>query len=651
MIPSSTNKVTYNGNGVTSVFAYSFLIQNEDEILVQKYVTATGVLTTLIKTTDYTVSNAGIEAGGDITLVDPATDAPTGSKIILSLNPSFTQETNYTEYDTFSALSHESALDHIVQLCKYLKNQVDLALKMSNGLTGFNTSFSGVPTAGALPIVNATADGFELGTLSSVSGYTFPAGTGFLYQSALNTAVLGSFSGTANEITVAGSSAIVVSLPTSLTFTGKTVTGGTFSSVTLSSPALSGTITGNPTFSGTPSFGAVTLTGALTSSGGSMSGTFAGNHTYSGNITIGGSLTCSSSLSAASISFNGGGSLGGTFTSNPTFSGTVTHSGALIMSSNKIDEAQSSNIASASTTSIGSAATGNYINITGTTTITSFGTNTAGMRRVLKFAGALTLTHNASSLILPTGANITTAAGDCATFIGEGSSNWRCVNYMRADGRPNTGIVLAVQTFTASGTYTPTSGMRYCDILCVGGGAGGGGAAGSSGQSGAGSGGGGGLFAKKIASAATIGASQTVTIGAGGNGGAAGNNNGSNGSDTSVGSICVAKGGSGGQGGASTAGAAATLAVGAGGAISGSTGDYFFGGHPGTMGLVISGAGGQVTGGNGGGTGSGVNPITGTPVNGVANSGGGGSGGVGFNGTASAGGNGGSGFVTIIEYL
>lgn len=99
-----------------------------------------------------------------------------------------------------------------------------------------------------------------------------------------------------------------------------------------------------------------------------------------------------------------------------------------------LNEAKGSDIASASTTDIG-AATGNFVHVTGTTTITALGTVQAGARRTVRFAGALTLTHNATSLILPTGANITTAANDVATFVSEGSGNWRCVNYMRASGK------------------------------------------------------------------------------------------------------------------------------------------------------------------------------------------------------------------------
>ena len=47
-----------------------------------------------------------------------------------------------------------------------------------------------------------------------------------------------SITGTANEITVTGTTTPTLSLPAALTFTGKTVTGGTFASPTLTTPAI-----------------------------------------------------------------------------------------------------------------------------------------------------------------------------------------------------------------------------------------------------------------------------------------------------------------------------------------------------------------------------------------------------------------------------
>ena len=68
---------------------------------------------------------------------------------------------------------------------------------------------------------------------------------------------------------------------------------------------------------------------------------------------------------------------------------------------------------------------GNYFHITGTTTITSIATLQAGAIVIFEFDGALTLTHNATTLILQDAANLTTAAGDVIGFVSEGSGNWR----------------------------------------------------------------------------------------------------------------------------------------------------------------------------------------------------------------------------------
>lgn len=98
-----------------------------------------------------------------------------------------------------------------------------------------------------------------------------------------------------------------------------------------------------------------------------------------------------------------------------------------------INEAPLTTIASAATVNL-AASTSNTINVSGTTTITSLGTMAAGATRRLIFQGALTLTHNATSLILPGGANITTAAGDAAEFVSLGSGNWKCYTFERANG-------------------------------------------------------------------------------------------------------------------------------------------------------------------------------------------------------------------------
>lgn len=139
---------------------------------------------------------------------------------------------------------------------------------------------------------------------------------------------------------------------------------------------------------------------------------------------------------------------------------------------------QGANVASAATVTLGE---GGYFGITGTTTITAlaFSTDKAGRVAVLKFAGALTLTHNATSLILPGGYNITTAANDVACFVSEGSGNFRCLWYRRAAIAPYGGgapdVILEDQkssgtdggTFTSGGDRTRTLNTEVRDVYNI----------------------------------------------------------------------------------------------------------------------------------------------------------------------------------------
>lgn len=97
-----------------------------------------------------------------------------------------------------------------------------------------------------------------------------------------------------------------------------------------------------------------------------------------------------------------------------------------------LSEAKSENIASATTTDL-SDATWNTIHITWTTTITSFWNVEAGVKFTLIFDWILTLTHHATSLILPTWANIVTAVWDTCEIVSEWGWNWRVVSYTRKD--------------------------------------------------------------------------------------------------------------------------------------------------------------------------------------------------------------------------
>lgn len=114
-------------------------------------------------------------------------------------------------------------------------------------------------------------------------------------------------------------------------------------------------------------------------------------------------------------------------------------------------------LASATTTDLGAASSNNIL-ISGVTTINSFGTSAslANPIYLLQFGGILQLTYNATSLILPGAANITTAAGDSALVevTNAVSGYWRVFAYFSGATGGSNGTA-AAQNIGTSGANVP----------------------------------------------------------------------------------------------------------------------------------------------------------------------------------------------------
>lgn len=183
-----------------------------------------------------------------------------------------------------------------------------------------------------------------------------------------------------------------------------------------------------------------------------------------------------------------GTNLGVTITStngSGTFSSWNIAIGAPVLSTpGSINTAQTS-IASNTTTDLGTITTQNAL-VTGTTTITSFGStaSTASPLYYLEFNGALTLTYNATSLITPTAANIITAAGDVALAEYLGTGDWKIRSYDRASGKALSTTQTTFQYLTTSSTYTTPANCKAILVQEVGGGGGGGAVATNAGATG-----------------------------------------------------------------------------------------------------------------------------------------------------------------------
>ena len=85
----------------------------------------------------------------------------------------------------------------------------------------------------------------------------------------------------------------------------------------------------------------------------------------------------------------------------------------------------------------------NYYIVTGTTGFNDM-TVAANTHFFLEFAGALVMTHVGGALDLPSGAAITTAAGDVGEFFSTAANVVTCVNYTKASGKsPVESVTLA----------------------------------------------------------------------------------------------------------------------------------------------------------------------------------------------------------------
>lgn len=126
-------------------------------------------------------------------------------------------------------------------------------------------------------------------------------------------------------------------------------------------------------------------------------------------------------------------------------------------------------VAADTTTDILGAA-GDKVLVDGAATITSFGTG-ANRVKFVRFNGICTLTHNASTLILPGGTDITTAAGATMIVIGDASSNARVLAYQTSGGGAITGNLEDFQALTGAADkiayFTGASAMAVTDFTSL----------------------------------------------------------------------------------------------------------------------------------------------------------------------------------------
>jgi hypothetical protein len=143
-VSTSTSTASYTANGSTTTFAYPFKIFADGDLVVILRNTATAVETVQVLNSNYTVTGAGNNAGGNVVFgVAPAS----GNTVFIRRELPITQEVDYVPNDPFPAETHENALDKLTMLVQQTSVDADRAIV-------FPASDSGLGLNNILPSVN-----------------------------------------------------------------------------------------------------------------------------------------------------------------------------------------------------------------------------------------------------------------------------------------------------------------------------------------------------------------------------------------------------------------------------------------------------------------------------------------------------------------
>ena len=139
-VSTTSNKVTRDGDGTILSFQYDFKIFADGDLDV--YIRDTnGTETLQVINTNYTVTGAGNDSGGNVVFVSGQAPAAT-DKVIIQRKLALTQGTDYVANDPFPAESHEEALDRLTFITQQIQEEVDRSIKASVTNTISTTEFA-----------------------------------------------------------------------------------------------------------------------------------------------------------------------------------------------------------------------------------------------------------------------------------------------------------------------------------------------------------------------------------------------------------------------------------------------------------------------------------------------------------------------------
>lgn len=151
-VSTTESRIGYNGNGATTAFAFPYRFLESSDLTVT-LVRADTTQVTQVLNTNYTVTGAGDDAGGTVTMIVPPA---TGQQLVIVREVPLTQETDYISGDPFPAESHERALDKLTMISQRLNNLISRSIRLSDADLLVSSTILPSPIANATLVWNAT---------------------------------------------------------------------------------------------------------------------------------------------------------------------------------------------------------------------------------------------------------------------------------------------------------------------------------------------------------------------------------------------------------------------------------------------------------------------------------------------------------------
>jgi len=146
-VTAKTTRIQYTGTGLVKTYAYGWKILTDADLVVIS-TTPAGVDTTLTLTTDYTVTGAGSDSGGNVVLAD---NLASGYLLTIYLDMDIEQPTDLTNQQSPFLERIEAALDRTILVSQQLATKLGLCVQ-------FPASSTEDPTTIVAVVNQAVAD-------------------------------------------------------------------------------------------------------------------------------------------------------------------------------------------------------------------------------------------------------------------------------------------------------------------------------------------------------------------------------------------------------------------------------------------------------------------------------------------------------------